>query len=149
MNFQATLQLSGKTATGIEVPDHVLAALGGGKRPPVKVTLNGYTYRTTVGSMGGRSLIPVSADVRTAAGVAAGESLDVAIEPDAEPREVAIPDDLAQALLSDKPAGDFFGSLSYSHKRWYVLPIEGAKTPDARRRRVEKAVAMLREGRRP
>ena len=64
MRFTATLELGGKTATGIEVPASVMSSLEG-KRPPVAVTLRGHTYRTTVASMGGRFLIPVSAAVRT------------------------------------------------------------------------------------
>lgn len=72
MKFQATILLDGKTATGIEVPDDVMAALGGGKRPRIKVTINGYTYRSTVGSMGGRSLVPVSAEVRSRGGAQPG-----------------------------------------------------------------------------
>ena len=86
MEFRAILRLDGKTATGIEVPPAVLHALGKGKRPPVWVTLNGFTYRTTVGTLGGRQLIPVSADVRRHAGVQAGDALVVGIELDTEPR---------------------------------------------------------------
>ena len=82
MRFQATIRLDRKTATGIEVPAEVLTALGPGRRPKVRVTINGYTYPSTVGSMGGRSLIPVSADVRTKAGVAAGDAVQVDVEAD-------------------------------------------------------------------
>lgn len=147
MQFRATIQLNGKTATGIEVPEQVLAGLGGGKRPAVNVTLNGYTYRSTVGVMGGRSLIPVSAEVRAAAGVSAGDDVEVAIEPDAAPREVQVPEDFATAMAGAPDAARFFEGLSYSQKRWYVLPIEGAKAAETRQRRIEKAVAMLRERR--
>ena len=147
MRFRATVLLNGETATGIEVPAEVIEGLGGGKRPAVSVTLNGYTYRTTVGIMGGRSLIPVSADVRAAAGVAAGDQLDVMLEPDTAPREVEVPADLAAALAADPDAKTFFDELSYSQKRWYVMPIEGAKAAETRQRRVEKAITMLREGR--
>jgi hypothetical protein len=145
--FRAVLQLNGKTATGIEVPAAVLEALDGGKRPAVSVSLNGYTYRSTVGTMGGRSLIPVSAEVRAAAGLAAGDDLEVELELDSAPREVAVPDDLAQALAADDQAKGFFDGLSYSQKRWYVLPIEGAKTSETRGRRVDKALEMLRQRR--
>jgi hypothetical protein len=117
------------------------------KRPAVSVTLNAYTYRTTVGSMGGRFLIPVSAEVRAAASVSAGDELDIEIEPDSGPREIVVPPDLAAALKADAEASRFFDTLSYSHKRWYVLPIEGAKSPETRARRVTKALAMLRDGR--
>ncbi len=146
MKFRATIEQAGKTATGIEVPPEIVASFPS-KRPAVKVTLKSYTYRTTVGSMGGRFLIPVSADVRAAAGVAAGDELDVAIELDTAPREVAVPADLAEALAADSEAKRFFDGLSYSHKRWYVLPIEGAKSADTRQRRLAKALDMMHEGR--
>ena len=147
MQFQATIQLNGKTATGIEVPQDIVDGLGGGKRPAVSVTLNGYTYRSTVGVMGGRSLIPVSAEVRSAAGVAAGDEVEVTLEPDTAVREVEAPADFAEAMARDPEAKAFFEGLSYSHKRWYVLPLEGAKAPETRQRRVEKAMDMLRERR--
>jgi hypothetical protein len=124
VNFQATLELNGKTATGIEVPSEVVAALGGGQRPAVAVTLNGHTYRTTIGTMGGRQLIPVSAENRAAAGIAAGDVLDVGIELDAAPREVVVPDDLAWV-------------------RW----IEDAKRPETRTARVTKTIEGLLSGR--
>jgi hypothetical protein len=98
MRFHATIELGGKTATGIEVPAEVVAALGSGKRPPVRVTINEYTYRSTVASMGGRFMLPVSAEVRGSAGISAGEEVDVDIELDTEPREVTVPPDFAGAL---------------------------------------------------
>ena len=146
MRFKTTIQLNGKTATGIEVPPEVMASFES-KRPAVSVTLKGYTYRTSVGVMAGRSLIPVSAEVRAAAGVTAGDELEVDIEPDTAPREVAIPADLADALEADAAAKRFFDGLSYSHKRWYVLPIEGAKSPETRQRRLAKALEMMHAGR--
>ncbi|HEX7442640.1 MAG TPA: DUF1905 domain-containing protein, partial [Acidimicrobiales bacterium] len=96
-SFRATLELNGKTATGLEVPPDVVEGLGGGKRPAVSVTIRDHTYRTGVGSMGGRSMLPVSAEVRAAAGVAAGDQLDVDIELDTAPREVVVPADLGAA----------------------------------------------------
>jgi hypothetical protein len=143
MLFHATIRLDGKTATGIEVPADVMAALGSGKRPKVRVTINGYTYPSTVGSMGGRSLIPVSAEVRAKAGVAAGDEVDVDIVTDTEPRTVDVPTDLSAALDREPAARLAFGQLSYSGQRRYVLAIEQAKTPETRQRRVDKAVAEL------
>jgi hypothetical protein len=143
VKFPATLELARKTATGIEVPADVIAALGGGKRPPVKVTINGYTYRTTVGVMGGRCLLSVSSDVRAAAGVAAGDEVEVTLEPDTEPRELDVPPDLAEAL--DAETRRFFDSLSRSRRQRFVLPIEQAKTPQTRQRRLDQAVAALRD----
>jgi hypothetical protein len=147
VRFRATLELAGKTATGIEIPDEVVAGLGAGRKPPVRVTIAGHTYRSTVAVRGDRCLVGVSAANREAAGVAAGDEVDVDIELDAAPREVTVPPDLAAALGADAEAQRFFESLSYSQKQGYVQPIEQAKKPETRERRVEKAVAMLREGR--
>ena len=143
MRFHATIRLNGKTATGIEVPSDVLAALGPGKRPKVQVTINGYTYPSTVGSMGGRSLIPVSADVRKNAGVAAGDQIEVDVMADAQPREVEVPGDLAAALDLEPAARRAFSQLSYSGQRRHVLAIEEAKTPETRQRRISKTVTGL------
>jgi hypothetical protein len=146
VRFRATVLLGGKTATGIEVPEPVVAALGSSKRPPVSVTINGYTYRSTVASMGGRFMVGVSADVRENAGVAAGDEIDVDIELDTKPREVEVPADFAKALKRDPKAKQQFDGLSFSNKRRFVLSIEGAKTQETRHRRIEKAVAALHEG---
>lgn len=147
MRFRATIQLTGKTATGIEVPEDLVAALGPSKRPAVSVALGEYAYRTSVAARGDRFLLPVSAEVREKAGVAAGDEVDVDIELDAAPREVTVPADLAEALESDPKARRFFDGLSYSQKQGYVIPIEAAKTPATRERRIAKAIAMLREER--
>ena len=146
MKFQATLQLGGKTATGLEVPESVVAALGAGKRPAVSVTINGYTYRSTVAPMGGVFMLPVSAEVREHARIAAGDELEVTVELDTAPREVTVPEDLAAALAKDSAAKAAFEKLSYSNKRRHVLSIEDAKTPETRARRVEKAVEALKAG---
>lgn len=146
MRFHATIELGGKTATGIEVPAEVLAALGPGKRPSVRVTINGYSYPSTVGSMGGRSLIPVSAEVRGRAGVSAGDEVDVEVVADDSPRQVEVPADLSAALDREPAARAAFGRLSYSGQRRYVLAIEQAKTAETRQRRIDKAVAELSAG---
>jgi len=143
MRFHATIALHGKSATGIEVPADVVAALGQGKRPKVTVTINGYSYPSTVGVMGGVSLIPVSADVRAKAGVAAGDEVEIDLVPDSGPRTVEVPVDLAEALASVPAARLAFDKLSYSGQQRYVLSIEQAKTPETRQRRVEKAVTEL------
>ncbi|MGP4027608.1 YdeI/OmpD-associated family protein [Actinomadura sp. 3N407] len=147
MRFHATLELHGRTATGVEVPGKVVQGLGQGKRAAVKVTINGHMYRSTVASMGGRYMLPVSAENREAAGVRAGDTIDVEVEADTEPREVTVPGDLAEALAGDEAARRFFDGLSYSKKRWFVESVTGAKKPETRLRRVEQAVAKLREGR--
>jgi hypothetical protein len=144
MRFHGVVELNGKTATGIEVPAEVVTELGGGKRPAVNVTVNGYTYRNSIGSLGGRYLISVSADVRARAGVAAGDEVDVEVTLDAAPREVTVPADLAAALAADTTAQQAFDQLAYSHKSRYVLWVEEAKKPETRQRRVEKTVGELR-----
>lgn len=146
MRFRSVVHLHGKTATGIQVPEEVVSELGSSKRPAVRADINGYSYRTTVAPMGGVFLIPVSADVRKKAQIAAGDEVDVDIELDTEPREVAVPPDLALALADDAEAKQVFDSLSFSKKQRLVLPIEEAKTEETRQRRVEKAISELRAG---
>lgn len=147
MKFRTTLFLAGKTATGIEVPSEIVEALGAGKRPAVTVTINGrHTYRSTVAPMGGKFLIPVAAEQRAAASIEAGEEIEVELSLDTAPRVVEVPEVLQQALDADAPAKAFFEGLSNSHKRRHILAIEGAKTPETRIRRIEKALEMLREG---
>lgn len=146
MKFRTTLELSGKTATGVEVPPDVVAALGQSKKPAVRVTINGYTYRSTVATMGGRFMLPVSAEVRAGAGVSAGEEIEVSVEPDTEPREVTVPPDFMDALNNNAQAKSAFEKLSYSNKRQHILAIEGAKTDETRQRRIEKAINTLQGG---
>jgi Bacteriocin-protection, YdeI or OmpD-Associated/Domain of unknown function (DUF1905) len=145
VTFRATVVQAGKTATGIEVPVDIVARLGTGKRPPVRVTINGHTYRSTVAVMGGAFMIPVSAENRKSAGIAGGEEVAVELELDAGPREVVVPADFAEALDHDPSAKRRFDSLSYSHQRAHVLAVEGAKAPETRQRRIAKAVATLHD----
>ncbi len=146
LSFSTTLQLSGKTATGIRVPAEVVEGLGKGKRPAVQVTLNAYSYRSTVAPLGGAFMLPVSAEVRERAGVAAGDEVAVTLELDTEPREVRVPPELAAALEGDAAAKRAFEGLSYSKQRGLVEPIEQAKTDETRHKRVAKALDVLREG---
>lgn len=147
IRLHVTLELAGKTATGFEMPPEAVSNLGAGKRPPVRVTIGRHTYRTTVGSRNGRYLIGVSAENRAAAGVFAGDEVDVTIELDTEPRETDVPDDFATALADAPAARRFFEGLSFSQKQWYVVGINDAKAPETRRRRIEKAIERLSEGR--
>lgn len=147
MKFRAELELDGKTATGITVPAEVIDTLGAGRRPAVSVTINGHTFRTTIGSMGGVAKIPVSSAVRAAAGVAAGDTLDVEVVADTAPRPVSVPDDLAAVLAGQPEARDFFAQLSQSRQRAYVTWIEQAKKPDTRASRVAQTAALLADKR--
>jgi uncharacterized protein DUF1905/bacteriocin resistance YdeI/OmpD-like protein len=144
--FRGTIELGGKTATGIRIPPEVVASLGTSKRPPVRVTIKGYTYRSSVAVMGGEFVVGVSAEVRKAAGVAAGDVVEVEMELDTQPREVAMPADFSAALAKDAKARKFFEGLSYSNRLRFVLSIEGAKTAETRERRIAKAVSTLHEG---
>ena len=146
MRFQATILLSRKAATGIPVPAEVVEGLGPSCGPAVRVTINGYTYRSTVAPMRGEFMLPVSAEVRERAGVAAGDRVDVHVELDTEPREVRVPIDLAEALDRDAVARRAFDAMSYSARQRIIIPVETAKTADTRQRRIAKAVSGLREG---
>ncbi|WP_020390046.1 YdeI/OmpD-associated family protein [Kribbella catacumbae] len=145
MKFTTTL--IGTTTTGIEVPEEVVEALGKGKKPPVVVTVNGFTYRSSIAVMGGRYMVGLSAERRAAAGVAGGDEVQVEIELDEKPRVVDVPEDFAAALAAEPKALEFFEGLSYSQRSWFVLGIEGAKKAETRAGRIVKAVERLASGR--
>lgn len=147
MRFRATIRLEGKTATGIPVPAEIVHRLGKGKRPPVRVTVGAHTYRSTVAAWGDVFMLPLSGENREAAGVAAGEEVDVDVELDTEPRTVEVPTDFAEALDAEPETKRFFEGLSYSRQRWHVLSIDGARSAETRQRRIDKSMGMLREGR--
>lgn len=128
---------------GIEVPPEILEGLGAGKRPAVSVTVHGFTYRSTVGVMGGKALVPFSSEKRAASGISGGDAITVDIEVDTAPRIVEVPDDLATAL-SASGVTDAFAALSRSARKAHVTAVEGAKAAETRARRVEAVVAKLR-----
>ena len=142
--FRTTLLSNGKTATGIEVPPSVVESLGQGKRPPVVVTLGAHRYRSTVAVMAGRYMVGVSAENRAAAGVQAGDVLEVTLELDTAPRTVEVPAELQAALDAAPEAAAFFETLSPSRKQWHTQAVETAKTPETRQRRIAKSIEMLR-----
>ena len=146
IQFRTKLLSAGKTATGFEVPSSAVEAMAQGKRPPVKVTINGFTYRNTVAVYGGKFLIGVSAENREGAGVKAGDMLDVLLELDTAPREVEVPADFNAALRREPKALKAFEALSYSHKRAHTLAIEAAKAAETRARRIAKSVQDLKAG---
>jgi len=144
MQFTTTVLLARKTATGLPVPSSVIDALGAGKRPPVVVTINGgYTYRSTVGVMKEQFLVPLSAPHREAAGIAAGDTVEVRLEIDALPRVIDVPEDLA-AALQEAGVRAAFDTLSNSRQRALADPVSQAKAPETRARRIAKAVEALR-----
>lgn len=141
--FRTTLLLEGKTATGIKVPAELVASLGSHKRPPVRVTIGNYTYRSTVAAYGDVFMLPVSAENREAAGIKAGDEIEVTIELDTEPRTVEVPDDLAAALTEKPGAREAFDALSYTMRKEYVRQVETAKAQATRERRIAGIVAKL------
>jgi hypothetical protein len=132
-----------KNATGLPVPAEAVAALGAGKKPRVKVTLNGYTYRTTVAVLGGFFMLSLSAENREAAGVKPGDTVEVTLELDIEPLTVTVPDDLAAALANVPGARAAFDALAYSARKEYVRQVESAKAQETRERRIAGIVAKL------
>ena len=145
VKFDATVAATGNK-TGIVVPDELIERLGAGRRPAVVVNLNGYEYRSTVGIMGGKHMISISAAVRKETGVKGGDPISVKLTIADTPRQVDIPDDLARALGAEPDVASFFSKLSNSLQRYHVDNINGAKTPETRQRRVEKAVSLFRQG---
>lgn len=143
MQFKTTLVKDDKTTgMGIDIPADIVTGLNAGKRPPVVITLNGYSYRTTVFVMGGRFMVPLAAEHRTAAGVSAGETLEVTIVHDTAPRTVTVPDDFA-AALDAAGVREKFDKLSFTHRKEHVRAIEEAKAAETRARRIAKSVAMI------
>lgn len=131
-------------ATGLRVPPESIAELGKGKKPPVKVTLNGFTYPTTVAAYGDVYMIPLSAERRKAAGVQAGDIVEVTLELDQEPRLVVVPDNLAAALAEAPGARAAFDALNYSTRKEHVRQVETAKAEETRQRRIAAIVAKLK-----
>jgi hypothetical protein len=143
MKFRTTILQGGKTATGIEVPESIMAALDAGRKPAVRVTIGDYSYRSSVATVDGKSMVGVSAEHRAGAGVAGGDEVEVDIELDT----VTVPDELAAALDADPEARATFDRLSYSNRSWHVLQVTGAKTDETRQRRIARSIEALHAGR--
>ena len=141
--FTATVELAGRTATGVTVPPEVVAALGTQRQPLVHVTLGDHRYRSKVAVRGGAFKLPISAEHRAAAGVEAGDEVLVTLALDTDPRETALPADLAGALDSDPRLRAAFDALAPSRRKAHVVAVESAKAPETRARRVAKVVASL------
>jgi hypothetical protein len=145
VTFETTVAANGNN-TGIVVPVEVIDRLAAGKRPPVLVDVNGHEYRTTVGVMGGKHMISISAAVRSATGLKGGDPIRVTLTVADTPRAVELPADFAAALAADERAGAFFEKLSNSLQRYHIDNINAAKSAETRQRRLEKAIALFREG---
>ena len=143
--FETTVAVTGNN-TGIVVPEEAIEQLAAGKRPPVLVNVNGYEYRNTVGVMGGKYMISISAAVRKDTGLKGGDPIRVTLTVADTPREAELPADFAAALAADEQAGAFFGKLSNSMQRYHVDNVVAAKSADTRQRRIDKALALFREG---
>ena len=141
--FKTTLLQGGKTATGIKIPPEIIETLGAGKKPPINVSINGFTYRSTVAVMGGNYMVGVSAENRAGAKVNGGDKIEVTIELDTEPRELDLPVEFKKALDKNAKAKKAFESLSYSRKQVHVVPIAVAKTDETRQRNINKAIDIL------
>ena len=146
MRFHTTILQADKTATGIEIPEEIVTALGAGRRPAITVTINGFTYRSTIAVMGGAYMVGVNAENREGARVKGGDEVDVDIELDSAPREVAVPAELAAALDAEPAARQTFDGLSNSNKSWHTYQVENAKTDETRQRRIAKSIEALRAG---
>jgi hypothetical protein len=142
MRFSTTLLQMGNN-TGIEVPADVLDALGAGKRAAVVVTVNGYEYRSTVASMGGKYLLPFSAERRTESGIGGGDAIEVELTVDTAPRTVEVPDDLRSALDASPAAAAAWEKLAPSYKKAHVTSVLGAKAAETRARRIAAVVLKL------
>ena len=136
MRFRAKVLLAGKTATGVEVPAKVVDGLGSTRRPLVRVTINGFTYRSAIAPMGGTYMLGINEQVREGARVKAGDTVDVNVELDTEKRDVEVPPELAKALARDPKAKKYFDSLS--------APIANGKTAETRERNLAKAMQELK-----
>jgi hypothetical protein len=146
MRMTAELQATGGNTTGFRVPDEFVAELGGGGRPKVAVTMNGYEFRSSIARMGGEYWLGVSAERRGAAGVRAGDVLDLDIVLDTQERTLDVPEDLALALAADPEAQATWEKLSFSNRRYHVDQVAGAKTAETRARRIAKSVQTLASG---
>ena len=145
--FTARLRPSGRGAGGhlVDVPDEVVAALGGRGRIPVQASFNGIPYRGSIVRMGGVMMLGVTKAIMAEAGAGPGEVLDVVVENDEAPREVEVPPELTKALKRNRAARAVWDGLSFSHRREYVGYIVEAKKEETRARRVERTIQALTE----
>lgn len=129
--------------TGIEVPPANIAELGSSKKPPIEVSVNGYTYKSTVAVMNGRYMISFAKAHREASGIQAGDQIKVVLVLDEGVREVVIPEQLRTSLQNENLL-EAFNKLAYSSRKEAVRQVNDAKAEETRGRRIEKIVASLR-----
>ena len=141
--FTTTVKTAGKTAAGIVVPPEIVQALGSGRNPKVKVSVNGYTFRGTVQVSNGQFMLSFSSDKREASGVKGGDQVEVTLELDTEPRTVEVPEDLRAALSARAGAMEAFEGLAYSRRKEFVRQVNEAKAQETRARRIAGIVAQV------
>jgi len=144
MKLRLELEGGGGNTAGFVIPDEVVEELGGGRRPKVVVTIGQHTWRSSIASMGGRFMLGVSVANREAAGVSAGQTLDVDVVLDTAPRTVDVPDDLAVELAADARAGEAWAAWSFTRQKEAARLLTEAKQPETRARRLTKVLAELR-----
>ena len=144
MRLRLELLGHGGNTAGFEIPDAVVEELGGGRRPKVVVTVGAHTWRSSIANMGGRFMLGVSMANPEAAGVAAGQLLDVDVELDTAPRTVEVPDDLAAELEGDADARSRWDGWSFTRQNEAARTLTEAKKPETRARRLAKVLAELR-----
>jgi Bacteriocin-protection, YdeI or OmpD-Associated/Domain of unknown function (DUF1905) len=145
ISFEATVTRPEGTGTGtfVVVPVDVRAVFGRA-RPPVRVTINGHSYRSTIAVYGSQSYVGIAREHRDAAHIAPGDRVTVDVESDYEPRSIEVPEDLAAALAVDAEAGRAFEQMPYTHRLEYVRWLDEAKRPETRARRVAASVERIR-----
>jgi hypothetical protein len=145
MRLRLELVSHGGNTAGFEIPDEVVEELGGGRKPKVVVTIGAHTWRSSIANMGGQFMLGVSMENRAAAGVAAGQVLDVDVELDTAERTVDVPVDLAAELGKDDALGATWDRWSFTRRKEAARALTEAGKPETRTRRLEKLLADLRD----
>jgi len=141
--FHTKILSTGGSTAGIKIPPEIVESLGSGKKPAVKVTINGKTYQSTVAVMGGDYMVGVSGENRQLTGTQAGDEVDVTLELDTEPRVYELPEDLAAALAAKAGATEAFHASAPSKRKEFVRQVNEAKSQETRERRIAGIVSKL------
>ncbi len=144
--FEAEIKAGSGGGALVEIPFDVEQTYGTRGRVKVRATLDDHTYRGSIAPMGGSHVLGVIKSIREALGKSVGDSVRVTLEQDVEERTVDVPPELADALSDHPKARRFFDGLAYTYRKEYAAWIAGAKRPETRARRLERAVGMLERG---
>lgn len=146
--FKAVIQNAGGGGAFVEIPFDVEAEFGV-KRPKIRALIEGVPYRGILTRMGSEChMLIILKGIREQIGKTFGDEIEITVEPDVEPREIEIPDDLKKAFKTEKEANAFFDKLSYTHRKEYVTWINEAKKEETRQSRIVKTIEMLKKGKR-